>query len=339
MTVPNRSYSSPSYRYGFNGKEKDDEVKGSGMQYDYGFRIYDPRLGKFLSQDPLFKSFPWYTPYQYAGNKPIKFIDLDGLEEANVDIIAKFKNGDVLLKVSVNNKVLSNSNNGMITFHYKDKLDTDIYIDDNLPEVIGSRVSEYGGGSRGVLNAKSPEGTYNYAFQLDTKGIADSGVEIFDVDSIIVQSETVSKLETVSLREGINIEGGFTATEILIRTPVTFKFNTTTSGGGGYWESADNFINGFAKKVIADAKTGLSKLNQNKSDVENVKVSVNDWLFKSSKDVKLITEFIQAEFPNAKVEFTNDPKNHGSGPGLTIEAKEVKASELYDVPTVKEKEN
>lgn len=32
--------------------------------------------------DPLTDSYPWYTPYQFAGNKPIKFIDLDGLEEA-----------------------------------------------------------------------------------------------------------------------------------------------------------------------------------------------------------------------------------------------------------------
>ena len=72
-----------SHRYGFNGKEMDNEVKGStGTQYDYGFRIYDPRICKFLSVDPLTKSYPYYTPYQFAGNNPIKFIDLDGLEEA-----------------------------------------------------------------------------------------------------------------------------------------------------------------------------------------------------------------------------------------------------------------
>ena len=80
--MPGRSFSSPSYRYGFNGKEKDDEVCGNGNQYDYGFRIYNPRLGKFLSADPLMKSYPWYTPYQFAGNSPIANVDLDGREEA-----------------------------------------------------------------------------------------------------------------------------------------------------------------------------------------------------------------------------------------------------------------
>jgi len=71
-----------SYRYAFNNKEKDHAgMGGGGSTYDYGFRIYNPQIAKFLSVDPLFQSFPWYTPYQFAGNKPIIAIDLDGLEE------------------------------------------------------------------------------------------------------------------------------------------------------------------------------------------------------------------------------------------------------------------
>ena len=81
MLQPNRSFSNgTSYRYGFNGKEKDNEVKGEGNQQDYGFRIYDPRLGRFLSVDPLTKSYPMLTPYQFGSNRPIDGIDLDGLE-------------------------------------------------------------------------------------------------------------------------------------------------------------------------------------------------------------------------------------------------------------------
>jgi len=48
--------------------------------YDYGFRIYDPRIAKFLSVDPLTASYPMLTPYQFASNTPIMAIDLDGLE-------------------------------------------------------------------------------------------------------------------------------------------------------------------------------------------------------------------------------------------------------------------
>ena len=70
MLVPNRHGNSAEYRFGFNGKEKDDEIKGEGVQYDYGFRIYDARIGRFLSTDPLFAGYPYYTPYQFAGNSP-----------------------------------------------------------------------------------------------------------------------------------------------------------------------------------------------------------------------------------------------------------------------------
>jgi RHS repeat-associated protein len=80
MAMPGRTYSSGGYRYGFNGKENDNEVKGVGNQQDYGMRIYDPRLGRFLSVDPLTKNYPMLTPYQFASNRPIDGIDLDGLE-------------------------------------------------------------------------------------------------------------------------------------------------------------------------------------------------------------------------------------------------------------------
>jgi RHS repeat-associated protein len=82
MLMPGRSYSiaNTNYRYGFNGKEKDKEV----VQYDYGFRIYDPRLVRFKSVDPLMKSYPWYTPYQFAGNTQIQAVDVDGLEPSSV---------------------------------------------------------------------------------------------------------------------------------------------------------------------------------------------------------------------------------------------------------------
>ena len=73
---------SGKYRYGFNGKEKDDEVKGVGDQIDYGMRVYDPRVGRFMSLDPLQKKYPELSPYQVASNSPIAHIDLDGLEKA-----------------------------------------------------------------------------------------------------------------------------------------------------------------------------------------------------------------------------------------------------------------
>lgn len=80
--MPERKYTKDkTYRYGFNGKENDNEVKGEGNQQDYGMRIYDPRVGRFLSLDPLQDKYPQLTPYQFASNTPIQAIDLDGLEK------------------------------------------------------------------------------------------------------------------------------------------------------------------------------------------------------------------------------------------------------------------
>ncbi len=79
LDMPGRKFGAAG-RYGFNGKERDKDMN-SLTAYDYGFRIYNPAIGKFLSVDPLTNSYPWYSPYHFAGNNPIHNIDLDGLEE------------------------------------------------------------------------------------------------------------------------------------------------------------------------------------------------------------------------------------------------------------------
>lgn len=66
------------YSYGFNGKEKDDEVKGSGNSIDFGERMYDTRLGRWLSIDLKVRKYPFVSPYCYAVNTPILFIDVEG---------------------------------------------------------------------------------------------------------------------------------------------------------------------------------------------------------------------------------------------------------------------
>jgi len=63
-------------RYRFCGKERDEE---SGLYY-YGARYYAPWCCRFVSVDPLAAKYPFYTPYQYAGNQPVISVDIDGLE-------------------------------------------------------------------------------------------------------------------------------------------------------------------------------------------------------------------------------------------------------------------
>jgi RHS repeat-associated protein len=93
------------FRYGFNGKENDSEIKGEGNQQDYGLRIYDPRLGRFLSVDPLTKWYPMLTPYQFASNRPVDGVDLDGAEYKNKSAYKAISTPAPVLRL-VNNKMV-----------------------------------------------------------------------------------------------------------------------------------------------------------------------------------------------------------------------------------------
>jgi RHS repeat-associated protein len=68
------------YRYGFQGQEKDDEWKGSGNSINYKYRVHDPRLGRFLSIDPLAPDYPHNSPYAFSENRVVDAIELEGLE-------------------------------------------------------------------------------------------------------------------------------------------------------------------------------------------------------------------------------------------------------------------
>ena len=82
MAMPGRNLSNgSSYKYGFAGKEKDDEIKGEGNSYDFGARIYDPRTVTWFSVDPAQNKHADLTPYNFAGNNPVNRVDPDGKDD------------------------------------------------------------------------------------------------------------------------------------------------------------------------------------------------------------------------------------------------------------------
>jgi len=83
MIMNGRDWNPGEYRFAFNGKEKDDEVYGTGNWQDYGMRMYNPRIGRFPNPDPIIikeHKYPELSTYQFASNTPIQSIDQDGLE-------------------------------------------------------------------------------------------------------------------------------------------------------------------------------------------------------------------------------------------------------------------
>ena len=74
MPQPGRAWADSSYRYGFNGMESDDEVKLAGdHHYTTFFRQYDPRVGRWWSNDPV--TFPGRSVYEAMGGNPIALQD------------------------------------------------------------------------------------------------------------------------------------------------------------------------------------------------------------------------------------------------------------------------
>jgi len=89
MVMPGRTFEvAGAYRYGFNGKEKEDGINIDN--YDFGARIYDGRVGRWLSLDPKAQKYPSHSPYVAFDDNPIYYVDPTGEEPAP-------KNGRLIL--------------------------------------------------------------------------------------------------------------------------------------------------------------------------------------------------------------------------------------------------
>ncbi len=84
MQMPGRNgtISGGEYRYGFQGQEKGDEIRGEGNSVNYKYRMHGPRIGRFFAVDPLSPKYPWNSPYAFSENNVIASVELEGLESS-----------------------------------------------------------------------------------------------------------------------------------------------------------------------------------------------------------------------------------------------------------------
>ena len=82
MKMPGRNDNSAGYRYQGQGQEEDNEFTEGMLAFEY--RVHDPRIGRFLSVDPLSYQYPYFSPYTFSGNIVIHMLELEGLEPSSL---------------------------------------------------------------------------------------------------------------------------------------------------------------------------------------------------------------------------------------------------------------
>jgi RHS repeat-associated protein len=132
--------------------EKDDEIKGEGNSYDFGARMLDPRIGRWLKMDPLSIKYPYDSPYMVSGSSPISIIDPDGKRKRKITIETDL-NGNVkkISVVHVNYSLKSQirqtgndpfSGDAVITYDYYDTVDIEYIVKDKKGKVFSKIVTK-----------------------------------------------------------------------------------------------------------------------------------------------------------------------------------------------------
>ena len=177
------------YRYGNNGKFKDNEWAGVGNHYNFGARLQDSRTTRFLSKDPVMKEFPDYSPYAFANNSPIMMTDEEG---NHAKISVTWNNGKVKLQVHV--------------AHYQSRANLMANIQKGVSETFNNAVkhNKESGWGRGPFTGVSGGAQYSATFI--------STFEIYNIGAmkeILARNPTANSLELNGKAENTTTTNGY----------------------------------------------------------------------------------------------------------------------------------
>jgi RHS repeat-associated protein len=202
-------------RYKYNGKERDEET---GL-YAYGMRYYAAWLCRFVSCDPLQFKYAELTPFQYASNRPITGVDLDGLEWAYViDDIGN-------ITISVNVKFENNTNwSEEEVNEYKNAINTEFnaMFKDSFGDNYSGIVTFEGGDINEQIIPSIMLYSNKYEEGLTDKDLVVSGETIFSATAINTYDKFNNKKESSEL-------GLDTVHELLHTLRLDHPFETTQS--------------------------------------------------------------------------------------------------------------
>ena len=241
-------------RYKYVGKERDEET---GLYY-YGARYYAAWICRFVSVDPLQFDYPYYTPFQYAGNKPITYIDLDGLEETKPDE----KNNPPQQTQQ------SNENSGWYIpnikkFDYNGTwVDYASAIDNGVIDLLNIVPQLWNSGVANVENLAKGTWTETMGNELSAMG---KGIKDWAVGSWNYTLDTpIDKQFIDAGKQLIQPQTLELATSIFVGSKIpSFKLPTVTKGVGLSDDVAKTFSRGSYQKIVLDEPITLSRYYDN----------------------------------------------------------------------------
>ncbi len=131
--MPGRNSSPGNYRFGFQGQEGDPELKGEGNSVNYKYRMHDPRVGRFLSLDPLAPDYPHNSPYAFSENRVIDRIELEGLESAEPELLIEGKPTSKVLEYQ--GKTIETQNSYTVTYYVEGYSDNKVLMQSDLDKL------------------------------------------------------------------------------------------------------------------------------------------------------------------------------------------------------------
>ncbi len=247
-------------------------------------KLHSQSTSRFLSLDPLARQFPFLTPYQFAGNKPISSIDLDGLEDLDYRVLGILANGNALVQVFTSEGSTAFSHKGVTEVHNINTGESKKQFSYNELKPIISNGYVVDKGDRNATNSpKDDKGSSNYYFSVNNQAFSDNLIKMNNGNQIDEDGN-------VKFKSGV-----FEVKPITPTGNESSQYNTL-SGVAGMQNSLLQSIESIVTNQIKTAAP-----NQGANEVLKITLDYDVKFNEIFTDA--FKQTIQTTYPNAKIEY------------------------------------